>query len=312
VLDKTQKVRGKHATAKLPVGRLDATNATISVQPVNDQPAPPPIAVKNAQFIVDAGEMDRQLHQEPGFFTGWNGAATAGATLVSATQNSYAFSGSLGLVRVVPTVTWLDSRNRTSADFNESFGKITQPAYTTAAGPVAASVTKSSILHFDAERDQYFSPRFYALAQTSFDHNFSQDLDLQQIYGGGIGWTAIKRATQSADIKGTMQYERQTFISGTSSENQSLIGSTFAGSYMLKLKLVTFAQSVSFIPAWNNVRAYSTEETNTFTFPTYKNFGLTVGTMDSYLNDPPPTEPPTKRNSFQFTTGVTYAFKSKY
>jgi len=47
-------------------------------------------------------------------------------------------------------------------------------------------------------------------------------------------------------------------------------------------------------------------------FPTYKNLGFSVGTMDSYLNNPPATLPPTKRNSFQFTMGLTYAFKSSY
>jgi hypothetical protein len=150
------------------------------------------------------------------------------------------------------------------------------------------------------------------LGQTAFDHNFSQDLNLQQIYGGGLGWTAMKKPKQQRDLKGTMQYEKQQFIAGTSAENQDLIGSTFAGNYVLKLKLMTLTQDVSFIPAYNNVRAYSAEETNTFAFPTYKNFGLSVGTMDSYLNDPPPTAPPTKRNSFQFTMGLTYAFKSKY
>ena len=77
---------------------------------------------------MDSATLDKQLNHEPGFFTGWNGAATAGATLVSATQNQYTVSGSVGLVRVVPTVPWLDPRNRTSADFSGSFGKITQPA----------------------------------------------------------------------------------------------------------------------------------------------------------------------------------------
>jgi hypothetical protein len=37
-----------------------------------------------------------------------------------------------------------------------------------------------------------------------------------------------------------------------------------------------------------------------------------MGTLDSYLNDPPTSLPPTKRNSFQFTMGLTYAIKSKY
>ena len=59
-------------------------------------------------------------------FAGWNGPVTAGATLVTATQNQYTVSGAIGLVRVVPTVSWLDPRNRTSLDFSASFGEITQ------------------------------------------------------------------------------------------------------------------------------------------------------------------------------------------
>jgi len=34
--------------------------------------------------------------------------------------------------------------------------------------------------------------------------------------------------------------------------------------------------------------------------------------LDSYLNFPPAAIPPTKRNSFQFTMGLTYAIKSRY
>jgi hypothetical protein len=215
-------------------------------------------------------------------------------------------------VRVIPTVAWLDSRNRTSADFSGSFGKITQPAFTSGGVFTPASVTKSSISHFDVERDEYVSARIFALGQAVFDHNYSQDLNLQQIYGGGLGWTAVKTAKQEADLKATAQYEKQDFITGASSGNQNLIGSTFSGSYVLKLKLLTFTQGLAYIPAWNNERAYSAEETDTFAFPTYKNFGISLGTLDSYLNDPPSTEPPTKRNSFQFTMGLTYAIKSKY
>lgn len=312
VLSSKQKLRGKNAIAHLPEGSLNITGQSVSVHPTNAQPAPPPIPTKEAQFIIDSATLNKQLYHEPGFLKGWNGAATAGATLVSATQNQYTVTGSVGLERVVPTVSWLDSRNRTSTDFSASYGKITQPAYTSGGVFTPSVVTKTSILHFDAERDQYFSPRLFALAQTAFDHNFSQDLNLQQIYGAGIGWTALKTPIQEADLKATMQYEKQSFISGSGSANQNLIGSTFAASYALKLKLVEFDQSLSFIPAYNNPRAYSAEEVDTFAFPTWKNLGFSVGTNDSYLNDPPVTAPPTKRNSFQFTMGLTYAIKSKY
>ena len=319
VLDKTVKLRGKKNEGQIPVGTLEVTDQAMTVH-TESGAAPAPIPVKNAQYVVDEPTLNKQVYHEPSFFAGWNGAATAGATLVTATQNQYTVSGGIGLVRVVPTLAWLNPRNRTSFDFSGSFGKITQPGYfappspptTTTTTYVPAVTTKSSIIHVDGERDEYVSARFFALGQTAFDHNYSQDLNLQQIYGGGFGWTAIKTPTQETDLKGTVQYEKQDFISGAAGTNQNLIGSTFSASYVLHLKLVTYTQGVAYIPAWNVTKAYSANETDTFAFPAYKNFSFSVGTLDSYLNDPPVSLPPTKRNSFQFTMGLTYALKSKY
>ncbi len=65
-----------------------------------------------------------------------------------------------------------------------------------------ATFTKSAIFHADAERDEYFSPRFFGLVQIAYDHNFAQNLQLQQIYGGGIGWTFLKTEKQNADAEG--------------------------------------------------------------------------------------------------------------
>jgi hypothetical protein len=267
--------------------------------------------VKNAQYIVDEASIHKEIEHEPSLLSGWNGAVTAGGTVVTATQNQYTLSGAVGVMRTVPSVSWLDPRNRTSMDFQGSYGKITQPSYTSGGVFTPGTMTKSAIYHADAERDQFFSPRFFALAQLAYDHNFSQDLDLQQIYGGGIGWTVLKTPKEQADLKATMQYEKQQFISGASGTNQNLIGSTFSATYVLHEKLVTYTQGLAYIPAYNQPQAYSANETNTFASPEYKNLSFSLGTIDSYLNDPPASLPPTKRNSFQFTMGLTYAIKSK-
>ncbi|MDE3186326.1 MAG: DUF481 domain-containing protein [Acidobacteriota bacterium] len=311
VIDNKRKVTGRKQAAQIPTGTLQVENETLTLRP-EAAAAPTQMPVKSTQFIMDEATLDKQVNHSPGLMTGWNGAATAGATMVTATQNQYTFSGGVGLVRVVPTVSWLNPRDRTSLDFTGSYGKITQPAYMAADVLVPAVVTKSAIYHADAERDEYFSPRFYALAQTAFDHNFAQNLDLQQIYGGGFGWTFFKTPRQEADLKATMQYEKQKFMISGPGSSLNLVGSTFGANYALHLKLVTYLQSLAYIPAYNNMHAYSTYETNTLTFPVYKNFGFSIGTMDSYLNDPPVSEPPTKRNSFQFTMGLSYAIKSKY
>jgi Protein of unknown function, DUF481 len=319
VFNSKTKPRSQKNLGNLPIGTIDATGQAVTVHP-SAAPAPPPIPVKQADYIMDDATLRKQLSRNPSLLAGWAGAATGGATLVTATQNQYTFSGAIALTRTMPSVSWLDTNNRSQVDFSGSFGKITQPGYTvpaTSTAPassVASTSTKTAIYHADAERDEYFSPRFYALGQTAFDHNFSQDLDLQQIYGGGIGWTAIKRPKQQADLKATVQYESQQFISGASGTNQSLIGSTFAVNYDLHLNFVNFAQAMSIIPAYNNSRAYSATESNTFAFPVraIKDFSFSVGTLDSYLNDPPVSLPPTKRNSFQFTLGLTYAIKPRY
>jgi hypothetical protein len=321
VLDKTVKLRGKKMVRNLPSGTLEVTNQAITVQPASGAPELP-IPVANAAYVFDQPTLEKEVFHEPNFFEAWNGAATAGATLVSATQNQYTVSGGVNLVRTIPSVTWLDTRDKTLFGFTESYGKITQPAYSyiPASGPppvaVPSIVTKSSITHFGAERDQYFSARVYALGQAAFDHNFAQDLQLQQIYGGGLGWTAAKSSKQEFDLKGTMQYEKQQFLPGTGNVNQNLIGSTFAATYALHLKLLTYTQAFAFIPAYNDAKAYSASETDSVAFPAYKNFSFSVGTLDTYLNDAPflatATNPPTKPNSFQFTMGLSYAIKSKY
>jgi hypothetical protein len=274
----------------------------------------PSIPVANAAYVIDQPSFDKQLLRSPGFFEAWNGTATGGVTLVKATQNQYTVNSAVTLVRTVPTVAWLTPRNRTVVDFSSSFGKITEPAFTDATGTFnPATETKSNILHGDAEHDEYFSPRFYYLGDLSFDHNFSQSLQLQQVYGVGVGWTAIKRAKQQLDLKAVAQYESQRFFDATAGSNQNLIGATVAANYLLKLpKGIVFDQQLSFLPAFNNPHAYSATETDTLTFPAYKNLAFTVGSLDSYLNNAPVTLPPTERNSFQFTVGATYTIKSKY
>jgi len=322
VLNQAVAVHRKKGRLQFPVGTIDVADQMVTVHPENG-PEPPPTPVKNAQYIMDNAELDKQISREPSFFTAWNGSATAGATLVSATSNQYTFTGAVNLIRAIPTMTWLDPRSKTILDFNEAYGKITQPAYSYPAPPpgtgsiaVPAVITTSSIFHLGAERDEYFSPRLYALAQAAFDHNFAQDLRLQQIYGGGFGWTVVKAPKQEFDLKGTLQYEEQQFVPGSGSVNQNLIGSTFAASYELHLKLLGFTQALSFIPAYNHPSAYSASETDTFIFPAYKNLGFSLGTVDTYLNDAPfigtSTTPPTRPNSFQFTMGLSYAIKSKY
>ena len=318
VIEKGVKPSRKTPEELVPQGTLTIADQNVEVH-TQSGGTTPPIPVKNIDFLIDDPTFQGKVKTEPNFFRAWRGSATGGATIVQATQNTYTFNGAINLARVIPDVSWLVPRNRTTTDFSASYGKITEPGYTQPASPgppptpatfVPASTVKTSIYHYDFERDEYLNDRLYYLGAMSLDHNFSQSLQLQQIYGGGVGYTIIKQPKQTLDLKALIQYERQAFLDPTAGENQNLIGSTFSANYVRHLpKGILFNQQLAYIPAWNNPHAYSATELNTFTIPAYKRLSLTLGTLDSYLNNPPIALPPTKPNSFQFTAGVTYSFQ---
>jgi hypothetical protein len=120
VLEKGVRIKDRHLTPNFPLGTASVENQQITVQSATA--TIPAIPVKNAQVVVDEATFDKQFRGHPGFLQGWNGGATAGATIVSATQNQYTFSGALSLMRVVPTVSWLDPRNRTTINYLQSDG----------------------------------------------------------------------------------------------------------------------------------------------------------------------------------------------
>ncbi|MGD0730136.1 MAG: DUF481 domain-containing protein [Terracidiphilus sp.] len=287
----------KALPANLPSGSLAVEDKQIVLTTGSGAQAEP-IPLAKVDYVIDQPTVDKELNHQLGFFSAWTGNAMAGATIVQATQNTYTFNGGVALVRAIPPVAWLSPRDRTLLGFQSSYGKITEPGTPT---------EETAIYHAYAERDEYFSPRVYALGQVTFDHNFSQSLALQQVYGGGLGWTVVKQPKQALDLKAALQYERQSFLNAAPGANQSLVGSTFAASYVRKLpKGMIFNQQLSYLPAWNIMHDYSAAEINSLNLPIYKRLGASIGTVDTYLNDPPLTVPPTKPNSFQLTFGATY------
>lgn len=292
VIPKNVMLRKNQDTSTIPQGTVSAADQKLQVEPGGGR-APQTVPVADAAHVVEEPVFQKAVTENPGLFRDWNGSVTGGLSLVQATQNSRTLTGGFNLIRAIPTQDWLMPRNRTLLDFSVSYGKVTAPA---------TPSIKTEIYHADAERDEYLSKSVFAFGQAVFDHNFSQGLDLQQSYGGGLGWTVIKDASQELDLKGSVNYIRQSFADSTLNEN--LIGSTFAEDYNRKLPHgILFVEALGFTPAWNNTRAFSAVGSAALTFPTYKRLNFTVGTVDTFLNNPPPGF---KRFSFQFTTGLTY------
>lgn len=294
VIPKGVTMRKNGDTAKIPQGTLAVEDQKLQITPAAGG-APQTIPVGDAAVVVDQPAFEKAVNTRTSFFKEWKGAITAGGSLVQSTQNSENFTGAITLIRTEPSENWLDPRNRTSLNFSEAFGEVTQPNTPT---------VKTAIFHAGIRRDEYFTKTWFAFGEASFDHNYSQGLTLQQTYDGGIGWTAVKTANQELDLKGSIAYIKQQFAAGP---EQSLIGAVFAEHYNRKLPHgVMLDENASVTPAFNNTNAYSAAFSTLFTMPVYKHLSGTTGIIDTFLNDPPPGF---KKNSFQFTLGLTYVLQ---
>jgi hypothetical protein len=290
-------------TSKQP-GTITYGDNAISVAETSSS-APEVIPVKNLAYLVDSATYNQEVTGNPGIWYGWHGTLSGGVTLIESTQTAQNYNAAISLIRLIPSLDFLPPRTRSTIDVLETYGKVTQPTIPQTNPPTPDSVAKTNIFHADVEQDKYFTTRVYGLVGASFDHNFAQGLNLQQIYGIGLGWTVIQTPVQEFDVKADVHYERQNFQPPTPSEN--LIGSSFTELYHRNLPAkILFTESGTFIPAWNNFSDYSAIVAAGLQIPTYKRFSLNLNVLDNYLNNPAVGF---KKNSFQFVTGVLYTLK---
>jgi len=302
VIQQGQHINRKQAS-DVPQGTVKVEDSQVKVTPAASG-TEKDIPVKDAAYMIDTPTFTKEVARNPSWKYGWTGSVTFGASIVEATQNSHSFTGGAALSRTIPTVTWLDPRQRTTIGFTSAYGTVDQPG---------VSSTKTNILDFTAEQDWYVSPRFYFLADADFTHNYSQGLDLQQVYGGGIGYTLIKTPKQELDLKADVHFERQTYFvvplvpPPPPTPSKNLVGADFGDIWAVKLpKGLVFNQTATITPAFNNTNAYSAIASTTLVFPVYKRLGFSVGALDDFLNDPAFGS---KKNSFQFTAGLNYTLK---
>ena len=303
LIQKGQKVTPATPAAQVKRGAVTIANHAVALGR-NSRAVP----LAQAEYLVPQSAYDAEIHGAPGWLAnwtqGWSGSLTAGAALVAATQNSRTFTAGAALTRSTPGVDWLAPRYRTTVDFSAAYGSVTAPNTTP---------NRTNIIHASLERDWYVSPRLFLLAVASFDHNYSQGLKLQQIYGGGAGYTLIKSAVQQLDLKTDLHFERQAFsatpnvVPVTVSPPKNLVGMDFGNTYMRHLiQGMVLNQALTLTPAFNNWSAYSALATASVLFPVHARFSFNLGVQDTYLNEPGFGS---RKNSFLFAAGLGYSLK---
>jgi Protein of unknown function, DUF481 len=271
---------------------------------------PQTVANKDLAYILDSATFNKEVIDNPGIWYGWNGSITGGATVLQSTSFGQTLTLGVSLIRAIPTVAFLPPRTRTTFDVLQTYGKLSQPQVplpdycngSKVPPGCQDAVAKTNIFHADFEHDKYFTQRMFVFGGLQFDHNFSQGLDFGQIYGVGVGVTAIKDAKQELDLRADIHYQRQNFTPPT--PNEDLIGSSFGESYTRTLPgKMLFTQSGTFIQSWNDTSVWSAVAAAGLALPVYHRFSLSVSILNNYLSNPAIGF---QNNSFQFVSGVTY------
>ena len=310
VVEKDQHVNRKTITAQVPTGTLDLEHDTLHLQlPQHSERSLP---VSKTGSVIDADLFHRELQKAFDPLYGWTGSITLGATLVTATNSAQTYTGSVALVRSIPTSAWLPPMSKTTLNLSATYGLAKDPEIISGGNVFqGASVSKTDIKHGDTEYDKYFSQNIFGLVNASADHNFGNGLQLQQAYGAGLGWSVLRAPKNNFDVKASLLYEQQQFynglISGLGTPTVNLVGAALTENWARTFAHgVKLNENVTLTPAFNVVKAYSGVANANLIFPVYKKLNFTVSSTDNYLGDPAEGF---KRNSFQFTSGVTYTLK---
>ena len=294
VLTKGVRVRQGQPNRKVPEGSLDVEGPTLTVATASGPVRMPVAAVTH---LVEAKTYEKMVYGSEHLWQGWTGSLSGGASFVEATQSLETFNFGIALSRTIPSVSWLEPDDRTLLGFTSTYGSISQPNTPT---------ISTSIYHGDAEQDEYFSRDFYALVQALYDHNSTTGLDLQQIYGAGVGYTVLRRPSQELSLTLTASYTDQQFQ--VASADQNLIGATFTVTYFYKFPHdITFNENSYISPAFNNTRAWLAYLSAGVTIPVIDSLAFSLQAIDNYWNAPAPGF---VNNSFQLNTNLSYTIPS--
>ena len=293
-------VRKAEDASKVPQGTVElaATAGPAQNLEVRKALTSPPQTVPVNEVSTLVGEPSFEASMKPqSFWHGWKGGGTVGASIQSATVSSRSVFTSFDMSRSDHPEGWREMRNRTSIGFN-SFYSLTTQAY--------SDPSKVSMFHAEAVQDHFFKPRFFAFVGTTFDHNYSQGLDLVQAYGGGLGGEVIKTDRTSFEVRGGIGFMNQTYSSDPSL-NRKLVGSRFGQSFSHTFKNgISFFEQGGVRPAWNDMKYFFAGANMTLRVPVYRGFSLNIAGFDNYVNNPPPYF---KRNAAQVTMGINYSFR---
>ncbi|HEV3482390.1 MAG TPA: DUF481 domain-containing protein, partial [Candidatus Acidoferrales bacterium] len=156
-------------------------------------------AVRSAE-----GQQAYEKNMHPGLLHEWKGSATVGFALARGNSDTTDLNSGLRL-----------DRKTLSDEIKLYESSVYATSGATPTSPVSG-VTANAILG-GARYDRNITDKLFGFGSADFTHDQLQDLTLQSIYTGGLGWHAIARPKTTLDVFAGINYTREMYSASASS-----------------------------------------------------------------------------------------------
>jgi putative salt-induced outer membrane protein YdiY len=157
--------------------------------------------------------------------------------------------------------------------------------------------------------DRNITKRLFVFVSADYTHDALQDLNLRQIYSGGLGVHLINTPNTTLDALAGVNYTRETYGGGTTAPtvDRNLAGITLGEDFMHKFgKSTTFTEVFYFYPDLSNTGEYRFALDAASVTKINKWLGWQTTLTDRYVTNPPIVG--TKSNDIIFSTGINVSF----
>jgi Protein of unknown function, DUF481 len=276
-------------------GNVTSEDSQLAVHTANAGTVAVPLS--DVTIIRSPAEQQAYEHSlQPGLLEDWKGAANFGVAL--ARGNSDTTNLALGF-------------NADRKTLSDEIKAYVSSIYASSGIPVAGTVTASE-LQGGTRFDKNINPQIFGFVGADFAHNALQNLDIQQIYGGGLGWHAINQPNTTLDVLLGLNYTRESYNGPTTSGphtavDRNLAAVTVGEDFAKKLGATTsFTEHFYFYPDLSETSQYRFSLDAGLATQIKKWLAWQVTLSDRYISNPPILG--TKSNDVVLSTGINLSF----
>lgn len=232
-------------------------------------------AVRSAE-----GQQAYEKIAHPGLLHEWKGSATVGFALARGNSDTTDLNTGVRL-----------NRKTLSDEIKLYESSVYATSGATPLSP-GSGVTANAILG-GAWYDRNITDKMFAFGSVDFTHDQLQDLTLQSIYTGGLGWHAIAHPKTTLDVFAGINYTREMYSASassivTSKLNRNLPGITAGEDFTHKFGgASTFTEDFTFYPDLSDFNQYRFSLDAGWVTKINKWFGWQIAVADRYITNPP-------------------------